>query len=289
MTKQITVALTFALWLTVGDAAFGATLPVYVNDIFFDDFVQPAGSLTTSDPNYDQVLGTVTLDGTTLASTSASGGPSSTNGPRSRLLDFSSSPDEWIASARFRVDGTLDTTSTRQYHLLSGTNSPTPLGTDNWEVLGIDLRIEEVAGDTGGTGSTFNLTWFGWDNINQNRVAAAVAGGSGLNKNQFYTLEAYRTPSDMVEMYLDGSLIDTKPLIVGTGGGSNPGQENPFRLEFGDFSGLIAADVTLDYLAIGSPIAVPEPSAAALLALGSVVIVRRRPRSGKERHQRADQ
>ena len=273
MSKQFTSAFVFVCLV----ASNAMAVPVSDGSIFFDDFTGAAGALTTADPRWDQVDGTITLDGTTLATHSDN--LSGIVGGRSVLLDFSSAPNEWIATARFQINGTLNTTSTRQYHILSGSTDRSPLGSDLWESIGFDVRAEEVAGNTAGTGSTFNLRWFGWDNINDTRVTSSISGASALNKGEFYTLTLHRKSDDMIDIYLEDTLIDTKSVLVGSAGGSVPGLENPKRLQFGDFSTLIAANVTFDYFSMGSQYVVPpvpEPSSAMIWGIMGLTIFARR-------------
>lgn len=235
-------------------------------DIFLDHFDGPAGALPATG-DWAQVVGAAPqLDGTTLLSNL------NTGFARSRGLDFSGSPGEWVAETRFQVNGKLFTQNRgqpfpRQYPLLSGTNSPNPHGADTWEVIGVDVRLEMLLSDTDGTADTYDMTWHGWDNQGF-RNAQTIAGGSGLTKGQFYTVTAHRKPDDTVDIFLDGSLIDTKPLLVGIVGGTNTGQENPDRLQFGDLSGggIQIDDVTFDYFTVGSP--VPEPACGVLMLLG---------------------
>lgn len=241
---------------------------VHDNSIYFEDF--PVDGNLTVNSKIAEVLGTLTV-GSSVATTAQDLG--GTAALRSAAFDFSASPNEWTASTRFRVNA-LDTVSTRQFHLLSGTNSPAPLGTDNWEVLGFDLRLEESGGNPGA--ATFDLTWFGWDNRDASRATQSVSGGSDLTKGIFYDLLIHRLPNDTIDIWLDGSLIDSKPLLVGAAGGTNVGQENPTRLQFGDFSSHIQASVSIDYLSVGRVI--PEPSSLFLLAIGGMGVARVRRR-----------
>ena len=178
----------------------------------------------------------------------------------SKQLDFSNSADEWVASVRFKVEGTLDTYHSggkaRTFELLSGRDGANAQAGPN---EGVDLRLQETAGDTGGTGPTFDMTWDGWNGSNGFQEATAINGAVGLNKDQFYTVTAHRTPDDLVDIYLDGILIDTKALLSGV---------NPDLFRFGEATdGLVVHDgVTFDFIRVG-PL-VPEPSSLVLLVLG---------------------
>ena len=274
-----TLLMAFAVVSCLSTATATAQAPQSTGDIFFDHFDGPAGPLPVAADNtlftneWGHIpLGENTLDGTTLLKVLDNA--QRHNLIRSNPLDFSGSPDEWVAETRFQVNGKLYTEkggggpTPRQFNLLSGMNSRAPFGTDTWEHIGVDLRLERLLSDTDGTASTFDMTWHGWDSASGFRSAESIAGGSGLNKGQFYVVTAHRKDNDMVDIYLDGSLIDTKDLLVGIPSGTNSGQENPNHIEFGDISGggVVIDEVIYDYFTIGSP--VPEPACGALMLLG---------------------
>lgn len=65
------IFLCLALFFPLVQPALVSAVPVSSGDIFFDDYTAAAGALSTSEANYDQVAGTITRDGTTLATTTS--------------------------------------------------------------------------------------------------------------------------------------------------------------------------------------------------------------------------
>ena len=266
--SQITVStVALSTFLFLATANLAVAVPVSDGSIFFEDF-DVDGSLS-GDPQWDFVSGTLTK-----ASSILSINGTGNSYAHSNVLNFTSTPNQWVAEVRFQVDGTLDTTTSpnmRQFNLLSGVDSVT--GT--FEVFSFDLRLVEIATDPTGIGSTFNLEWFGFDGPNASRSSSSIAGGAGLNKNQFYEISLLRTPSDTIQIWLDGTLIDTKSLIVGAQTG-NVGQENPDRLVLGAISSVITANVEWDYISVGAVVPEPAGTQLALAGLTAVGIAWRR-------------
>lgn len=172
-------------------------------------------------------------------------------------LDFTSSPDDWWLETSFNLIAATEsdarpTESYRQWVLLSGSDStaspPAPLN----YVGGFDLRAI-----TGESGDTYQLGWYGWDNLDENRYPVALGSGVTLTKNAFHNVKLHRMSDGNVDIYLNDVKIDTKSLIGGV---------NPKILWMGDYTGAVTGEVVYDYVRIGQP--VPEPSTLALLAAG---------------------
>lgn len=172
-------------------------------------------------------------------------------------LDFTASPDEWIAQVTFQVNtGYFATTNSgtyaRQYSILTGMNN----GTD-MNVYGIDLRA--VQDGSGTSGSTYGLAWYGFDNLagGSSRVATAL---STLNKGAWYTVTLHRKGDGNVDIYQDGSLIATRSLINGV---------NPTILGLGDLTSMTCRGVvSFDSVAVAH--SVPEPTTMGLLFIGAL-------------------
>ncbi len=147
--------------------------------------------------------------------------------------------DDWWVETRFAV---LDETpfnsyngeNPRQYVLIQG-------GDANWNaVSGIDFRL--LADASGPAGKSYSLAWHGMDNSTPTQQAEIIK--PDLTKNAFHTLKAHRKADGNVDIYLDGSLLTTRPVING--------DQPPAALRAGDLSAGNRGTLTLDYVRVGS-------------------------------------
>jgi hypothetical protein len=147
--------------------------------------------------------------------------------------------DDWWIEVRFAV---LDETPLRsfngevprQYAVLHG-------GDADWKaVSGIDFRV--LADDSGPSGETYSLAWWGMDDSDATRQAEILK--PGLTKNTYYTLSAHRKADGDVDIYLDGALLATRPVING--------DQIPAVLRAGDLSVANCGTLSLDYVRVGS-------------------------------------
>lgn len=163
-------------------------------------------------------------------------------------LDFSSSPNDWWGEMRFKMNDHLSSTSPKLWQVFSASEH------DLSDLRkGFDLRArQEGAADS----TTFELAWYGDGSLDYNRVAENLM--SGLNKGQFYIAQVHRKTDGNVDIYLDDTLIATKPLI---------GAVNPGMLHIGASTvQAISGVMVVDYVRLGQVI--PEPGTLALLATG---------------------
>jgi hypothetical protein len=114
---------------------------------------------------------------------------------------------------------------------------------------------------TGATGATYSLGWYGFDGVDGARVPSLLA--AGLAKDQFYTATAHRKSDGNVDIYLDGNLIGTKPVINSAA--------NPHLFYMGDGASSVAGTVSFDYVSVTAT--VPEPGSIVLLSAGLVSLL----------------
>ncbi len=164
-----------------------------------------------------------------------------------RPLDFASSPQDWWAEIKFKMDGELTSGSSgfslvRDWIVLAGVS--TAFG--DWEMQGFDLRaMQRGAAD----GDSFDLGWWGWDNLHTERIPSALA--RNLHKGRFYMVAVHRKPDNTADVYLDGRLIAVKPLIA---------SRNPVLLCCGDVSLLVGGQQVVDYVRVGPPAGKAPPA-----------------------------
>jgi hypothetical protein len=282
-------------------AALPQALAVPASDgsIFLEEFEGAAAPFTAADPDWDQVgfthFGQSNInrngDSTATAEQSATNDVSFAG---SRLLDFSSTPTEWVAAARFRVDTALvayhrpSPASHREFALMRGAytgpagNPPPSLDEDIESIQAFDIRLDVHSGTSGAVESptdtytsngTFELGWHGHTQDAQDRASVDIPGGNSLTEDAFYTVTVHRKPNDTVDIWLDNTMIQNRP-ILGTG--------NPSAIMFGNNSENFSwIGVTYDYITIGA--VVPEPTSLVLLLFGTFGLAacrwRRRHRS----------
>ncbi len=168
-------------------------------------------------------------------------------------LDFSASPSDWWGEVRFKMDGKLTTVQGA-----TGYNGVwRPLAGNQFNARsvtkGFDLCVVQEGAETG---ATFELAWHGPDVVDSTRVGATLV--SGLNKGQFYIVQVHRKTDGNVDIYLDDTLIATKPLIAGV---------NPGMVYVGDWTTYAGTGtMVVDYVRLGG--VVPEPGTLVLLATG---------------------
>jgi len=153
-------------------------------------------------------------------------------------LDLGSG-DDWQVEVRFAV---LDETPLnsyngehpRQYVILQGCD------TGGQAVAGVDFRL--LADASGPSGDTFSLAWGGMDDSNPSGQAKVLQ--TALLKNSYYTLSAHRKPDGNVDIFLDGDLLVTQPVI---------NSEHVFAaLRAGDLSVGNQGTLSIDYVRVGS-------------------------------------
>jgi hypothetical protein len=208
--------------------------------------------------------GTIGVDGAGLLTinTATAEGAAELYNPNS-TLNFSAMPNDWAAEVKFKMTGALSSNNDngggnqkRQWVVLNGNAN------DEASALGFDLRAMQ------NTDNTFDLAWYGWDNVDETRAAETLL--TGLSKDQFYRVVAHRKTDGNVDIYLgvgdglgvgdvDCTLIATKAVI----GASNPG-----ILCAGDLSTVaIHGTEVIDSIKIGScTIITPEPSSIVILS-----------------------
>ena len=156
--------------------------------------------------------------------------------------------DDWRVDVRFAV---LDETplssyngeNPRQYAVLQG-------GDAKWSaVSGIDFRI--LADASGPSGKTYSLAWWGMDNTGPTRQAEILK--PDLTKNTYYSLSAHRKADGNVDIYLDGTLLATRPVING--------DQPPASFRAGDLSAGNRGTLSLDYVRVGSSNRAGSPKA----------------------------
>ena len=152
-------------------------------------------------------------------------------------LDFSETPDDWWAEIRFKFEGDLQSSGfdmVRDWIIFTGVSQRQ----GKWEMQAFDLRAMQRGPIDG---PTYDLGWWGWDNVAE-RIPTALA--RNLNKGQFYNVKVHRKPDDTVNVFLDGRLIATKPLIASS---------NPALLFIGDvIFRSVAGTQVIDYVKVGT-------------------------------------
>ncbi|MBN1393688.1 MAG: hypothetical protein JW959_01465 [Pirellulales bacterium] len=164
---------------------------------------------------------------------------------KSGQLDFSDSPNDWWAEIRFQFTGNLDSPNWspewRTWAILSGE-------VDGYIMSAFDLRAIQ----RGSVNSDeFGLGWFGCDNSGDIGSYPPGAGKRmaqklrvGLKKGRFYTIAIHRKSDAKVDIYLDGELIATRPMI---------GDGNPAYLRTGDMMPWnISGTCKIDYVKVGT-------------------------------------
>lgn len=156
-------------------------------------------------------------------------------------FDFSSSPNEWGAEAKFTVNALATTSSSRQYLLLNGLST---LTTSEWTNQGFDLRLSPK------DSTHFNLVWNGWDN---DGARVPITLGTGYAEGVSHIAKVHRKTDNTVDVYMDDAFVSNQPLIGGV---------NPAQLRIGDIARYITGDFVIDYVKVGE--AVPEPASMVL-------------------------
>lgn len=245
--------------MLVVTAGLSLAAPISDGSLLYDDF--PGTTLDTVKwPASGGVpIAPTVAGGEATMSTMPSGSSPYTSYLRSKTLDFSGTPDTWVAETRF-IYRSIDTPKTYRQGVIMMASSG---ATGTWQGIAFDLRIRQTYGTT-------YLVWHGYDNTDLSRTGSGF--GVTLNPDQYYKLavEVRNTDSE-VDIYLDDVLVATEALLVGTG--ENAGQIYPERIEAGSLSGDVGIDMSVDYVSVG----VPEPATVALLGFAGIYgLIRKR-------------
>jgi len=276
-------AAKFAASLTIVLAAicspaFGQA-PVSDGSIFFEDFDGGPGPFDDSRPEWDQVGFThccndgthMTLNGDSTVTFKQDGQGGEVSFAASRLLDFSSTPGEWVAATRFRTDGSIialhrdgDGSAQREFSLLRGAPSgpaSNPVPSRNDPTDGFHLTLDVDADTPNSTssgnifyrsGGTFELGWLGHNGVNSGRRSEDIgAGGDIFDENTFYTVTVHRKPNNTVDIWVDDTIVGNMPLL---------NDMNPAAVFLGlDNESQLIPGVVYDFVSIGAAGDPPPP------------------------------
>jgi hypothetical protein len=156
------------------------------------------------------------------------------------------SSNDWTAEIRFKYSGRLATPdATRNVNLLSGMQGLQA----HMANAGIDFRLEQDL--NGDEAETLNLSWNGHTSSNLSQVPDLLAN---LNKDVFYTLTGHRKPDDTVDIFLDGNLLTTMPVL---------GVGNPDNFRIGESAGSVnlfeTGRLVIDYIKVESAVSAGVP------------------------------
>ena len=224
-----------------------AQAPLSDGTIFLEEFDGDQGTaFDATRPDWDQVgythFGSVsaTLNGDSTM-TFTQNGTNVVSFAGSRLLDFSSTPNEWVASTRFRSIGAVvalhrENQGThpfqqRESSLLRGAPHGPAGNPPPWRLEptdGFDLRLNvdrETPNSTESSityattitftsGGTFELGWLGHNADSQTRRSQDIgAGGDIFMEDTWYTVTAHRKPDNTVDIWVDDTLLGAKALL----------------------------------------------------------------------------
>ncbi len=153
-------------------------------------------------------------------------------------LEFGDSPEDWWLEVRFKIEGRLVSGfgAVRDWIVIAGGSAPD----ERLLIRGFDIRAMQRGPVDG---EAYDLGWHGWDKTDEDRIPVAIA--RNLEKGRYYTATIHRKPDRMIDIYLDGRLIDSRPLIASA---------NPAVLLCGDKSILVGGSQTIDCVKAGKPV-----------------------------------
>ena len=221
--------------------------PLSDGSIFLKEF-DGTGDFDASRPDWDQVGFThfgagadMTLNGDSTMTARMPGDGQTVSFAGSRALDFSSTPNEWVASTRFRSIGAVvalhrENQGThpfqqRESSLLRGAPHGPAGNPPPWRLEptdGFDLRLNvdrETPNSTESSityattitftsGGTFELGWLGHNADSQTRRSQDIgAGGDIFMEDTWYTVTAHRKPDNTVDIWVDDTLLGAKALL----------------------------------------------------------------------------
>lgn len=247
-------AIISVIGLSVGASA--ASAAIYSDgSVFFEDFTSPSNALNSA--TWDDISNdggsTLTVSGGLMSITT----PSSA-ADRSIVTDQSTAFNlgaitEPAYEARFMVaaNDVLDNASSRNARVFVGIDT-----NFNNFIFAVGIR-------NGSTASTFDL-------VEDGNYGAPLL--TGLNREQYYVATVvYNSGTTGYDLYLDGNPVGTLVTIDNTLG-------RPTRIYTGDNNGGTQYQgFTIDYFKVGA-VAVPEPTGASILLLGTAGAVLRRRR-----------
>ena len=273
-----------------------AQAPVSDGSIFFEDF-DGTGDFTDADPDWDQIGYThfgpgadATLNGDSTMTLTMPGDGKVVSFAGSRLLDFSSSPNEWVASTRFKTDGSItslhrdgDGSAQREISLLRGAQAgdkgnPPPSRLEPVSGFHLTLNVDRETPNSSESGNIiftsggeFELGWHGHTGQASARRSEDIGTGVSLNENTWYTVTAHRKPDNTVDIWVDDALVGNKDVL-------NSASPNPAALFIGlDNESQELPGLLYDFVSVG---VVPEPTSVLLLLLGVCGFVFFRHRMG---------